>query len=244
MTMWNRNAMSRWQQPRFNRISWYTFLRAAFPLALLNGYSCWASAQDERAIYLTHPVNVESAAPSETLGLILKSAHRPGGVATVLGCMDEPRNTMQFPDGTDLASALDLLASMQPQTAWATQNGVLNLLPKDGLPSVLSIRLERFTWDTSELLSHNIDLLFAQPAVRAHLAKSGAVAALRMHPGLQGAPRIIDGKPAPPKGEKVAVEDVTVLKALNSIVASYTNGFWMYEERVCGDEKTYYLAGY
>ena len=114
----------------------------------------------------------------------------------------------------------------------------------------MALRVPQFEWDTADHVQGTVRRHFDSGAIKEHLSGLGlAEEDLQYGLGLQRAPRIINGVPEPPApGQRCRLQDVTILAALNRIVASYkmaaeyNDAFWSYEGRRCGSEKTYQIS--
>jgi hypothetical protein len=108
----------------------------------------------------------------------------------------------------------------------------------------MDVRVGQFEWDTAANEPAPVFRLFDSNGIKDRLAGLGIVpyTGLEYGPGLQKPPRIINGVAEPRQGQKYKVENVTLLTALNTIVASYGDAFWWYEEQKCGGQKTYRIS--
>jgi hypothetical protein len=176
----------------------------------------------------------------EEAAAILRSAGRPGGIVALSGCNEPSRIPIAASMGSSLASALDLLVALRPSYYWTSDQGVINVLPRGSLPSVMSVRVERFRWDATDSVHLAVSNLSQLGEVRRHLAAMGEAAGVEIGAGLQRPPRILDGVPEHrPAGRSYSVADIPLLKALNEVVASFGGSVWYYEERSCEGRITY-----
>jgi len=182
--------------------------------------------------YLPHDMNLKSGPLAEAYDLFLLAARRPGGAVFTHGCEAPAQTLVSMPSTYSLANALDLLTAIYTTHNWAVRDGVIDLLPKENLPAILNAPIERFAWDTNETPGRSVGRLFDLSNVERRLIELGIGREL-VTLGLQQAPRVF-GAPQAPTGREWKVENVTLLTALNRIVASYGNARWVYEERNCG----------
>jgi uncharacterized membrane protein len=189
------------------------------------------------------PSNLELGSISSREGFVaaLRMVKKPGGVVTVRSdCDNETRRFFALPAGFALDDALDALVTIENTSYWAVRNSVVNLIPKKGPPPVMHVRISEFEWDTSDYVLLTIGRLFRSVTVRTQLEQLNLTSGLSSIMLLQRAPRIINGiKVSDPPGERHSLNDLPLLDALNTIVASYGDKIWMYEERTCG-AKSYF----
>ncbi|HLK63474.1 MAG TPA: hypothetical protein VKU19_08540 [Bryobacteraceae bacterium] len=225
----------------------------AFKLIVLGaGLSCGLTAQNTTAdmrieatnTLLHGGVQLELEPASSAFGALLRINARPGGMIIVSGCGVPARYSVGFSAGMPWSTALDTLTSIFPENYWTFKDGVANLLPKQGVPSVMDVQIERFEWDTAANEPSAIFRIFDANGVKSHLTALGLTpySGLQAFTWLQKAPKVVNGVPEPRRGQKYKLENVTVLTALNAIAAAYGDEFWLYEERKCGGEKTYRIS--
>jgi hypothetical protein len=188
--------------------------------------------------YLRDGVVLESGPLGPALESVLIAARRPGGAVFAYGCGEPAEAPLSIPSTYSVASALDTLTSIYPTHSWTVRDGVINLLPRQGLPTVLGTPIEHLAWDTNEAPSASVGRLFRLDAVTRRFVALGITGGMII-PGLRKLPRLVDGIPQVPKGREWKVENVTLLAALNRIAASYGDARWVYEESTCGAVKSY-----
>lgn len=185
--------------------------------------------------YLPHGVQLQGVPLGVAFDSVLIAARRPGGVVFAYGCGEPIQAPVSIPSTYSLASAFDLLTAAYSTHNWAVRDGVIDLLPKQNVPVILDVPIERIVWDTNEAVSLGVQRLFDLSAIKRRFVELGITGEVFV-PGLQQAPRI--GVPKP-KGREWKSENVALLTALNQIAASYGDVRWVYEERTCGTVKTY-----
>ncbi len=212
---------------------------ALHPALLAQGATARMRTEAE-GVDLNQGVSLAPSSIQEALAGILRSAGRPGGMVVRSGCGDPAQSPLLVGSGSSLAGALDLMTSVHPAYYWTIREGVVNILPKRDPPPVMDVRIERFEWDTTAAVYLAVSNLSQSDSVRRRLAALGAAEALQQGPGLQPVPRIVNGVAEPrPPGRRYRVEGVTLLSALNAVVASYPNAIWYYEEWHCAGRRTY-----
>jgi hypothetical protein len=177
--------------------------------------------------------DVSLPAFSAFAGAVLASGV-PGGVAFVQGCSDQPLPVVR-PQGTTLRGVLDSITSGDPSYVWRMNEGVVNLEPLQGIPALLTSRLENY--DSQELAEPGsaMTLLISSPevtraATNLGLAHNVSGSALS---GIGPGPR------SPKKPLGIRLHNVTLLDALNAVVRANKNGVWTYRETHCGSVHQY-----
>jgi hypothetical protein len=203
-----------------------------------------AMRAEASTVYLSLPSNPGSGSARVIFGDLAKASGRPWGmISTSTGCTNRVLNSIQFPEGTILAAALDAIVALDGAHYWTIQDGVINFLPKQGMPSVMDIRVSQLEWDTTDYIHVPVDRLLTALGFHERLATEGVVGRPLSPSTLSKPPRVIDGVPERRvKIHRGKVENTTLLGALNAIVASYGgDAFWFYEEEKCGSQRTYQL---
>jgi hypothetical protein len=149
--------------------------------------------------YLPHDMDLESGPLAEAYDLLLLAARRPGGAVFTHGCEAPAQTPVSILSTYSLASAFDLLTAVYTTHSWAVRDGVIDLLPKDGLPAILDAPIEHIEWDTNESAIASVARLFELSAVRRRLIELGATPEF-VTAGLQPAPRVVNGVAQIPKG--------------------------------------------
>jgi hypothetical protein len=197
---------------------------------------------EAQGIDLQEVVSVNPGSARQVITEILRSAQRAGGMVTLSGCGEPDQGTFRAAGRSSVASALDLLTATYPEYYWSIQDGAVDLLPRRNRPKAMDIRIQHIDWDTTASVNLSIDTVFHVGGVGGLLAKLGIAAGLEEGPGLQRPPRVVNGVPEPPpQGRKYELENVSVLTALNAVVASYGSAIWWYDERTCDGKTTYRL---
>jgi hypothetical protein len=150
--------------------------------------------------------------------------HLPGGMATIVDC--EPDTLMQSwkPSNSPLSQVLDTLVATDPRYRWQMQDGVVNLLPAKGEPTLLKTRLNEFDVENVSSAREALTRLLALPEVKKGMRD------LHLKPGIA----IITGfsPPNPPKSS-VKQNGGTLRQALNAIASAQGRAVWEYIEIHC-----------
>lgn len=169
---------------------------------------------------------------------ILMDSHTPGGVITVENCDSEQGKAVRV-EGPTLGRALQSIVRGDENFRWTISNGVVNLLPRAGIPALLKTQLQSFDSGDAADIETAGTLLFALPAVREAAANLG----LKQGVWTSGLGSFVPGKRASVKAPLgVHVSHVTLLDALNEIVRKAGNGMWHYSERHCNGGRSFHLA--
>ena len=165
---------------------------------------------------------------------VMLAAGVPGGGARVEGCAEAPQKSIRIL-GTTLREALDSITTADPAYRWEVHEGVVNLVPAEGLPALLRLRVGVFDSKDAADTSTALVYLFGLPEVRNGAAKLGLTQAFCCN-ALSG---ISPAPPTPGKPLEVVLKDVTVQDALNTLVRVNKHGVWTYRERRCGTPNTF-----
>jgi hypothetical protein len=148
----------------------------------------------------------------------------PGGMVRLVDC--EPDTLMQSwkPSNSHLSQVLDTLVATDPRYRWQMQDGVVNLLPAAGEPTLLKTRLNEFDLEDIGSAREALARLLALPEVKKGMRD------LHLKPGIA----IIVGPslPNPPKSS-VKQSGGTLRQALNAIALAQGRAIWEYIEIHC-----------
>jgi hypothetical protein len=182
---------------------------------------------------------------SETPAIIQKAllkAHLPGGIVTV-NCSE---NRRQYALSTPRISIRKLLFAMEqldPEYTWQFSNGVVNLLPQQGIPELLETRFSEFNVQGVTSYEALNALLEGQETKRkmAVLGLDKAVISLSI-------PTYYDPEHSTPENSfrfDLNLQNVTFRQILNEIVTKEGHKIWVYMERRCGEETLFsvFLGG-
>ena len=161
----------------------------------------------------------------------LSLAQVPGGIVLMKGCKSVP-STVVIVHGTTLGSVLKSIERADPSYHWIVEDGVVNLLPRRGVPQLLRVKVKTFEVNNAANPSDAANMLFALPEFR-----EGAVHLSLTQGGVQSFLSSGGEQPGAPQGENrrfdLHLENLTVLSALNAIVRANKGGIWIYNERYC-----------
>lgn len=165
----------------------------------------------------------------------------PGGVVWDLACSPEARPPI-YPTGDTLEESLDSIVKADARYRWIRRGGVINLIPRQGIPPFLRTPVRRFDSKEATNAEWAASLLLRLPEVRR------AERALRIDNrlghisiGLMPGPAQAAG---PPKPHQLGIDsrNTTLFGALNSIVRADKQGLWIYREWHCGGRNGFDLS--
>ncbi len=187
-------------------------------------------------IRIDHDVEVQNWRVQDILLYLLHGTGLHGGVAEIAACSDLPKARLNIKKGTTVQQAMDALVAANPGYRWELNGGVVNLMPRGGVP-LLQTRIARYQKDMTdrEILAVIGDVL-ALPEVRERAA------ALSLKPGMSGIGLFAgESHPLPRQSVpvRINIQNLSLQEALNKIVQASPNAAWIYHETDCDRTKTY-----
>lgn len=158
----------------------------------------------------------------------------PGGEVNVEACTTTPKKLISV-KGQTLREALDSITKADPRYRWELHEVVVNLVPADGLPSLLQYHLSVYDSGDAADPTSAAAYLFGLPELRDQAARLGLTQAICC--SALGA--IVPGPPATRKPLNVLLKNVTVQDALNALVRLKDGGLWSYHEQRCSAPNTF-----
>lgn len=174
---------------------------------------------------------------SDAFQSVMLQSGVPGGEAIIEGCGGGTDKVVPV-RGTTVGRALESIEAADPRYRWELEDGVVVLMPAEGVPPLLKVRVRGFnSMDSSDVSSAGM-LLFGLPEVRDALGKLGLT-----RNGLgSGLYAVIPGSHGQARPLDIDLHDVTVRDALNAIVRTNKSGIWVYREVLCGTSKVFDLG--
>lgn len=154
-----------------------------------------------------------------------------GGIASAAwGCEEEPVTQKWMPVGVSLRNVLDLIVTADPRYRWDSEGDVINLVPKDGEPVLLSTRVMSFRLDNPTDIDSALNQLLVLPEVKRQESNLhfGTGLKLIVRPTSKDDPKIT-----------LHCENLTLREVLNAIVRAYGRAVWSYRERHCGGQNVF-----
>jgi hypothetical protein len=172
------------------------------------------------------------------LNRLIAAGNPPGGFAIVKGCEDaEPEVQPLGPTDSTLGEVLDKLVVNDPGFTYSMDDGVVNLVPYQGAPPLLNVRISSFDVEDESIerpfirLVNSPEVLKAEPSVGITGTKR-----LQQFVGAQPAPPVPGRPQVEPKKFTLHLRNVTLMEALNALVRARGRGVWSYEEHICSGE--------
>lgn len=170
----------------------------------------------------------------------LSSAGVPGGITVITGCMITPEKTIHV-SGTTLGAVLRSLVHADPRYRWSIEDGVVDLLPRQGVPPILSVKIRTLDVKDAANLSDAANVLFGLPEFREAATRFGLVQG-----GVQSFLSSGGGQAEEAEREhrtfQLHLKNTTVLSALNTIVRANKGGVWIYNERYCNGRGVFNIS--
>jgi hypothetical protein len=152
----------------------------------------------------------------------------PGGLVDLRSCGQRDQKHTWSPKNSELRQVLDALVTTDKRYRWTTDEGVLNLLPVAGEPSILQTRINKFHVQDAASASAALDRLLALPEIKEAMRK------LHLQ---QGITLVLESSLPHPKPFSVFIETATLRQALNAIARAQGHGIWQYLETQCRRRK-------
>ena len=165
------------------------------------------------------------------LSEIIKEAHVSAGIVLNLTDGRDPTSAdMEIASGTRLRDALNyILGASDDRYHWVDNLGIINIVPRGGLPAVLQTQIITYHWNTLAMPNLSLSRLLSLPEVEEQLRRQGIRQGLDRGFGLQKPPRINDR--VVEAGKDYVVSDVSLQEALNAVIRSYSvPTVWIYRE--------------
>lgn len=148
----------------------------------------------------------------------------PGGIVKIDACREEAVSQTWQPLGYPLQQVLDTIVNADPRYKWVNEDGVINLLPSIGEPSLLQTPIKRFRAKDVSFARDALKSLLALPEVQKAMIR------LHLKPGVN---IFVSPQSPNPKSFSVSVEDITLREALNAIARAQGREVWEYIEIHC-----------
>lgn len=164
----------------------------------------------------------------------LVSAGATGGVAVVQDC-NEPMRYTFTPGDSSLRGVLETIVSTDPRYVWEIKDDVINLIPRNGEPSFLIVRVSKLEINQAETPNEALSQLLATPEVRQAQLNLG-------RRFVQGGIYPFNPQDSVPKEAKkisVNLKDTTVREALNTIARAHGDAVWMLTQGQCNGRKLF-----
>lgn len=161
------------------------------------------------------------------------TASVPGGIVSIPECREEMRYRFVLA-GSSLNDVLDTVVSTDSRYKWQIDQGVVNLIPRKGIPELLNLHITKFYVREARILDYALDQLLRLPEVQKRMAELNLSEGVRRLKGSGYLREDGDDKDDPKL--TVKCKDVTLREALNAIVRAHGRAVWSYRERNCNGQ--------
>jgi hypothetical protein len=170
---------------------------------------------------------------------VLRGTGVSGGFAEFTGCSDLPKGGLKVKQGATVREAMDALVAANPGYQWRLEGGVVDLMPRSGVP-LLDVKIGSFHMDATD----REVAIFFQNLLRLPEVRERAIE-LNLKPGLgQGWPEAVAEHPVPrePVPIHISVRDVSLRDAFNKVAQTAGDTIWIYNESSCTGSETYLVG--
>ncbi len=171
-------------------------------------------------------VHLASVTTAQAAVNALITAGAPGGITVTYDC-NQPASFTFSPADSSLRGALESIVTTDPKYVWEVKRSVINLVPRNGEPRLLKVRVSKLQIIGAKTVNEGLDQLLATPEVRKlNLGR-------RFVQG--GVYRFNPQNPTPKVGRKISLSlrNVTVREALNAIARAHGNAVWILTQGEC-----------
>jgi len=165
----------------------------------------------------------------------LLSAKVPGGIVAV-NCDTSPKWDFVASRTTSLEAFLINLEQTDTNYIWQLNNGILNLLPRQGTPALLETPIKKF-YVEKVTAQDALNLLQEKPEVKRKKAELGLDKAV-ITINKAGPVNLESGRNATPTFN-LNLKEITFRHILNEIVKVQGRTTWIYTEKYCGDTNVF-----
>lgn len=185
---------------------------------------------------INHDVDVENWRILNIFLYLLRGTGLHGGFVEMAGCSDLPKGHLQIGQGLTVRQAMDALVAANPGYQWDVEDGVVNLIPRGGVP-LLHTRITKFQKDaTDQEIEAVLQDVLRLPEVQRRAASLGLQQSISGG-GLSGGSE--HPVPRPPMRVQFIVENLSLQDTFNKIVQPAPKGVWLYHETDCNAAKTF-----
>jgi hypothetical protein len=219
-----------------NFAAWMLIL-SGLPMAAQQSQPAQVTQPLPADIRIGHDVHVENGPLLGIFKDILRGTGIYGGFVDTTNCEDQPKgHHLQIETGMTVQQAMDALVAANPGYRWQMSDGVVNLMPQNPSPLLLT-RIPKFEIKaTDREIPAVLNELLRLPAVLAREAalgiKDGPVSGV----GLSSSGPV----PKPPVPIEINLRNVSLLEAFNKIIVHAPPGaMWISGEGLCGGQKSF-----
>jgi hypothetical protein len=157
---------------RCKSLATLVLLLGAFPFA---GHQQQAGKPEAEAELLMRPVKLPSSPLSvnSAFQLAMLSSGAPGGEALTEGCAEPSDSAVRPQNVGTLRDVLEDIVTADPEYRWEVKDGVVNLIPSQRVPDLLTLRISAFDTGDATSVTTAKTFLFGLPEVRKRAAELG-----------------------------------------------------------------------
>lgn len=215
----------------------FIILTALVAMAALSAFALGQIGQIQTGPTAEQPLNrqiggvPERSTTRAAFKVALNTARVPGGMVTASSCDTESHYTLAL-SGAPLRDVLDAIVATDARYSWEIENGVINLVPRTGIPAFLNQRITEFKVENAETVYEALDRLLALPEVQRSINELNLGSRLfRGGLGYFEPPQMAERSS---RRLTVNRQNITLREALNAIARAQGNAVWSYTEHRCG----------
>jgi|CZKS01.1.fsa_nt_gi hypothetical protein len=137
---------------------------------------------------LAQALRAENQLPVFAARDVLFWAKLPGGIVYV--GEDRPVKEIMVPEGITVGEALTRVLAWQNKYFWRVTDGVVNILPEKGMPTLLETNIPFYEWRSNESPGSAVGRLQQLPEVVRHMSQLGYVDGLHLIDEMSKPPRV------------------------------------------------------
>ena len=198
------------------------------------------SAQAPRTILDRESLTTsESTTTTNALTTALRTSDVPGGIAIVSDCAEDRRYVFA-PSGSTLKDALDKITFLNPFYTWQLNDGVINVAPAIGDPSLLTVLITKLKVTKARSVDDVIGQILALPEVQRRIVELHLTSGYSRI-GMRDLRRLGSVSQSKQRNYMLDLKHVTLREALNAVARGNGRGVWEYRERHCNGTAEFQL---
>lgn len=187
--------------------------------------------------FLHRQIEVEETADittTEAFSTSLLAAQTPGGIVRITDCEAETVTQRLTAHSSTLQDLLEGIVLADARYRWEINDGVVNLIPRDGEAPLLGTRISKLEVTDAASIYLPLSKLMSLPEVREMTAK------LQLSEGTHFSV-MSAALNSNAKRYSVSCENVTLREALNAIVRAHGRAVWAYREKRCDGKVEFFI---
>jgi hypothetical protein len=215
----------------------WLFIASGWPIVTQQLGAAQVNRPRPADIRIDHDVLAENQRLEYIFLDVLQGTGLHGGFVEVAVCSDLPKGHLQIKQGLTVRQAMDALVAANPGYRWELRNGVVDLMPRGGVP-LLSTRIAKYKMNVTD---REIAAVLHGTLKLAEVRERSA--AIGLKPGVNHGPggEAVESHPVPRKHASVQInlQNVSLQEAFNKIVQASPDAVWIYHENDCNGAKTF-----